>query len=235
MKLYNSLLTIITTSATFIVATPTYVRSNGNIPRSTQENLDKIALDYLNEIHALGDRSLQADFICNRIENAFNGDVNCDCSIQWTSMEVNFQCAFTQPVCAPETPAGKFCSQPRYSGKLMLRPLKAAVTLENSVCMDSISLTNSPVGDLVFGNLCVEADLCYKLGQNGSPICDCAATYGGLSCQCTPCTLPNGEPGVTLECLNVSTPLCIPLSFPQSASEANSVQPFIPLLTVHEE
>ena len=233
MKILLSLLAI-TTGTTFITAVASHLCLSGNMISSSmmQEKLNSIAVDLVNLNHVHG-CNLQADFICDRIENAFNGNVACECSIRWTTLQVDFQCAYIQPACTPETPAGTFCSQPRYSGKLTLRPLRASATLENTVCTENVTLTDSPVGDVVFENLCVDTDLCIQTGQ-GLRICECSATYGSSSCQCTPCTLDNGLTGVTLDCVDVGTPLCIPLSFPQATSETNSVQPFIPLLTIPE-
>jgi len=220
---------IITSIFTFLTATASGLRSSSNIPEKTQANLEAIARD--KQIDQEHGRDLQASFICDSIENAFNGAVTCDCSIRYTTLEVSFNCAYDQPACTPQTVAGTFCSQPKYAGKLSLRPLRASATLENTVCAGNVTLTDSPAGNVFFENLCVDTDLCFRLGQ-GIQICECSATYGGSSCQCTPCNLGNGGTGVTLDCVDVGTPVCIPLSFPLSASEADSVQPFIPMLTM---
>ena len=229
MKISVVFSAIITSSFTFLTATGSGLRSNSNIPDKTQANLEAIAQD-LQKDHEHG-RDLQAGFICDRIENAFNGAVTCDCSIRYTTLKVSFNCAYEQPACTPQTVAGTFCSQPKYAGKLSLRPLRASATLENNVCAGNVTLTDSPAGNVFFENLCVDTDLCFRLGQ-GLQICQCSATYGGSSCQCTPCNLGNGGTGVMLDCVDVGTPVCIPLSFPLSASEANSVQPFIPMLAM---
>jgi len=242
MKISSSLLAAFTMGTTFIAVTASssniHLRG-GNIPLSTQQeknlNHNNLALNFLND-HA-HDRDLQADFICSHIENAFDGDVACECSIQWTSMQVDFQCVLLEPACISDTVmGGTLCGKPQYSGKLMLHPLEAAAKWENDVCVEFLNHTDSTSHEdgIVSGNLCIEADFCFQWGQEGGfSICGCAATFQDMPCQCTTCTLDDGGTGITLECLGVRTPVCLPLSFPESASEANSVKPFIPILTAH--
>jgi len=244
MKISLSLLAAITMNATTtfiaVTASSSNIRLRGNVPSSTQENLNKnlVLLDFLNN-HDAHDRDLQADLICNHIENAFDGDIACECNIQWTSMQVDFQCALLEQACISDTVAGTLCGKPQYTGKLTLDPKDAAAKWENDVCVDiSYKTDSSPEGaDIVSGNLCIEADLCFQWGQEGGgfSICGCAATFQDTPCQCTTCTLDDGGTGITLECLGAHTPVCLPLSFPEPASAANSVKPFIPILTVHHQ
>lgn len=230
MKIYN-LFAFLSIASN---ASAVHLRSHAGIPSDAAEKLEDLASS-VELAEGKKDRDLQIGFICNRIEDVFNGDVICNCGLDFRQGQVTFDCAFQKTVCAPETVAGVFCAKPTYNGALTIRPLRREFQLQNAVCVQDASLSGSPLGgNITFSDLCVDTDICFQNGQ-GLAICECTGSYGGTDCTCQPCTTPDGTNGVTLECGSVDTPVCIPLAFPGGASTASSVNGFVPMLTVPEE
>jgi hypothetical protein len=183
--------------------------SQGQMQEHLQQELDQ-SLRNLNE-EFQGDRELffvSAGSICNRIEKAFQENVDCTCNWRYLNFAFEFKCTTNDRV----NVVGGISGVPEYTGALDLNPFQLGLEIKANVCIKEGKFKDSNLQDI-----CVGGALC--IGLSGTGPCGCEASYGAEKCACTSCS-----GGVAFQCGEIPS-LCIPLPFVRSFSpEPNSIE-----------
>ena len=159
------------------------------------------------------DRSLWfLDGTCSRIEEAFDDDVECTCTFYWYVLAYEWKCVSKKPITLVGIEA-----KVQYKGTLDFQLFQLRLDIVGEVCLVGGKYEGTDLLDI-----CAGGSLC--VGSNGAGICSCKASYGPLSCSCTPCT---SGTGFALNCGIPLPEVCLPIPLVASMSPPPNAIPSI--------
>lgn len=152
-------------------------------------------------------QDIVTDYTCVLIEKIFQDTVDCECSIKYFDLRINFSCSAKEVLHVGGVISGK----PEYSGVVKVNPFALLFKVGAGICFKGASVAGMSLN----GDLCVSGNLCSAMDKAG--FCGCSATVGFVECDCEPCD--DDDNGVRVSCPNLKDSafalpkLCLPLPY----------------------